>query len=51
MGNRGLCGKQINVTCKDDAGGPGTNSQSPTSGKVACIGTWLACVMDAILGL
>lgn len=51
VGNRGLCGKQINVTCKDDAGGPGTNSQSPTSGKVACIGTWLACVMDAILGL
>ncbi|KAK9985120.1 hypothetical protein SO802_034645 [Lithocarpus litseifolius] len=33
VGNRGLCGKQINVTCKDDAGGPGTNSQSPTSAQ------------------
>ncbi|KAK7839441.1 lrr receptor-like serine/threonine-protein kinase fei 1, partial [Quercus suber] len=33
VGNRGLCGKQINVTCKDDAEGPGTNSQSPTSAQ------------------
>ncbi|KAL4598640.1 hypothetical protein ACB092_11G072600 [Castanea dentata] len=33
VGNRSLCGKQINVTCKDDAGGPGTNSQSPTSAQ------------------
>uniref|UniRef100_A0A2N9H6T3 non-specific serine/threonine protein kinase n=1 Tax=Fagus sylvatica TaxID=28930 RepID=A0A2N9H6T3_FAGSY len=33
VGNRGLCGKQISVTCKDDGGGPGTNSQSPTSAQ------------------
>ncbi|KAB1228042.1 LRR receptor-like serine/threonine-protein kinase FEI 1 [Morella rubra] len=33
VGNRGLCGRQINVTCKDDGGGPGTNSQSPTSAQ------------------
>lgn len=31
VGNRGLCGKQINVTCKD-GGGSSTNSQSPISG-------------------
>lgn len=33
VGNRDLCGKQINMACKDDGGGPGTNPQSPTSGK------------------
>ncbi|KAG6636343.1 hypothetical protein I3843_11G103800 [Carya illinoinensis] len=33
VGNRDLCGKQISVTCKDDGGGPGTNSQSPTSAQ------------------
>lgn len=32
VGNRGLCGKQINVTCKNDTGGPATNSLSPLSG-------------------
>ncbi|KAG6633789.1 LRR receptor-like serine/threonine-protein kinase FEI 1 [Carya illinoinensis] len=32
VGNRGLCGKQVNVTCKDD-GGPGTNSHSSTSAQ------------------
>ncbi|XP_022756423.1 LRR receptor-like serine/threonine-protein kinase FEI 2 isoform X5 [Durio zibethinus] len=31
VGNRGLCGKQINITCKDDHGGATTNSKSPTS--------------------
>lgn len=29
VGNRGLCGKQINITCKDDSGGAGTKSQPP----------------------
>ncbi|XP_062146127.1 LRR receptor-like serine/threonine-protein kinase FEI 1 [Alnus glutinosa] len=33
VGNRGLCGKQINMACKDDGGGPGTNPQSPTSAQ------------------
>lgn len=33
VGNRGLCGKQINMACKDDDGGPGTNPQSPTSAQ------------------
>ena len=32
IGNRGLCGKQINLTCKNDSGG-GANSQSPNSGE------------------
>ncbi|XP_059663043.1 LRR receptor-like serine/threonine-protein kinase FEI 1 [Cornus florida] len=31
IGNRGLCGKQVNVTCKDDAGGPSTYSQPPSA--------------------
>ncbi|XP_022134379.1 LRR receptor-like serine/threonine-protein kinase FEI 2 [Momordica charantia] len=30
IGNRGLCGKQINVMCNDDKEGPGTN-ESPFS--------------------
>lgn len=38
VGNRGLCGKQINVICKDD-GEPGTNSQSSNSGTLLWIGT------------
>ncbi|KAJ6393952.1 hypothetical protein OIU77_023233 [Salix suchowensis] len=29
-GNRDLCGKQIDRTCKDDSGGPGTDGQSPS---------------------
>ncbi|XP_021286467.1 LRR receptor-like serine/threonine-protein kinase FEI 1 [Herrania umbratica] len=33
VGNRDLCGKQINVACKDDGGGATTNSQSPTSAQ------------------
>ncbi|KAK6251648.1 hypothetical protein SCA6_005653 [Theobroma cacao] len=33
VGNRDLCGKQINVACKDDSGGATTNSQSPTSAQ------------------
>ncbi|XP_059441562.1 LRR receptor-like serine/threonine-protein kinase FEI 1 [Corylus avellana] len=33
VGNRGLCGKQINTACKDDGAGPGTNPQSPTSAQ------------------
>ncbi|XP_022756384.1 LRR receptor-like serine/threonine-protein kinase FEI 2 isoform X1 [Durio zibethinus] len=33
VGNRGLCGKQINITCKDDHGGATTNSKSPTSAE------------------
>ncbi|XP_044466646.1 LRR receptor-like serine/threonine-protein kinase FEI 1 isoform X1 [Mangifera indica] len=33
FGNRGLCGKQINVTCKDDSGEPGTDAQFPNSGQ------------------
>ena len=33
VGNRGLCGKQINLICKNEGGGPATNSQSPDSGK------------------
>ncbi|KAF3447897.1 hypothetical protein FNV43_RR08604 [Rhamnella rubrinervis] len=32
-GNRGLCGEQINVSCKNDSGGPSTNSSSPNSGQ------------------
>ncbi|OMO91350.1 hypothetical protein CCACVL1_07139 [Corchorus capsularis] len=32
IGNRDLCGKQINVACKDDSGGS-TNSQSPSSAQ------------------
>lgn len=32
VGNRGLCGKQINLTCKNDTGG-GANSQSPNSAQ------------------
>ncbi|OMO93734.1 hypothetical protein COLO4_16711 [Corchorus olitorius] len=32
VGNRDLCGKQINVACKDDSGGS-TNSQSPSSAQ------------------
>lgn len=31
VGNRGLCGKQINVICKDENGGSAPNSQSPNS--------------------
>ncbi|XP_050375628.1 LRR receptor-like serine/threonine-protein kinase FEI 2 [Argentina anserina] len=31
VGNRGLCGKQINVICKDDNGASAPNSQSPNS--------------------
>ncbi|XWS62308.1 hypothetical protein CRYUN_Cryun07bG0199200 [Craigia yunnanensis] len=33
VGNRDLCGNQINVACKDDSGGATTNSQSPTSAQ------------------
>ncbi|KAJ4729105.1 Receptor-like protein kinase [Melia azedarach] len=33
FGNRGLCGRQINVACKDDGGGSSTNSQSPNSAQ------------------
>ncbi|KAL5550798.1 hypothetical protein UlMin_000974 [Ulmus minor] len=33
VGNRGLCGKQINLICKNDGGGPATNSQSPDSAQ------------------
>ncbi|XP_039029954.1 LRR receptor-like serine/threonine-protein kinase FEI 1 [Hibiscus syriacus] len=34
IGNRGLCGKQINVACKDDSGGGGsTYFGSPTSAQ------------------
>ncbi|KAH9753597.1 LRR receptor-like serine/threonine-protein kinase FEI 1 [Citrus sinensis] len=33
FGNRGLCGKQINVTCKNDSGGSTTDSQSPNSAQ------------------
>ncbi|EXC35164.1 LRR receptor-like serine/threonine-protein kinase FEI 1 [Morus notabilis] len=33
VGNRGLCGKQINLTCKNDSGGPATNSQSSNSAQ------------------
>uniref|UniRef100_A0A6M2ENX2 non-specific serine/threonine protein kinase n=1 Tax=Populus davidiana TaxID=266767 RepID=A0A6M2ENX2_9ROSI len=29
-GNRDLCGKQIERTCKDDSGGPRTDGQSPS---------------------
>ncbi|KAK6942179.1 Protein kinase domain [Dillenia turbinata] len=29
VGNRGLCGKQINLTCKDKTGGPPGNSPPP----------------------
>ncbi|KAJ6703820.1 LRR RECEPTOR-LIKE SERINE/THREONINE-PROTEIN KINASE FEI 1 [Salix viminalis] len=29
-GNRDLCGKQINRTCRDDSGGSGTDGQPPT---------------------
>ncbi|KAG8484341.1 hypothetical protein CXB51_022811 [Gossypium anomalum] len=32
VGNRGLCGKQINVACKDDNGAM-TNSRSPSSAQ------------------
>ncbi|KAK8997968.1 hypothetical protein V6N11_012503 [Hibiscus sabdariffa] len=32
-GNRDLCGKQINVVCKDDSGGATTYSGSPTSAQ------------------
>ena len=31
-----MCGKQIDRTCKDDSGGPGTDGQSP-SGKLASV--------------
>uniref|UniRef100_A0A9I9DBL6 non-specific serine/threonine protein kinase n=1 Tax=Cucumis melo TaxID=3656 RepID=A0A9I9DBL6_CUCME len=33
VGNRGLCGKQVNVICKDDNAEPGTNSESTSSGQ------------------
>ncbi|KAM7490764.1 hypothetical protein LguiA_033685 [Lonicera macranthoides] len=33
VGNRGLCGKQINVACKNDTGGPSANSQPPGGKK------------------
>ncbi|KDP39728.1 hypothetical protein JCGZ_02748 [Jatropha curcas] len=33
IGNRGLCGNQINMACKDDNGGPATSSQSPQSAQ------------------
>ncbi|KAK6944449.1 Leucine-rich repeat-containing N-terminal, plant-type [Dillenia turbinata] len=29
VGNRGLCGKQINLTCKEETGGPPNNSPPP----------------------
>ncbi|XP_048319456.1 LRR receptor-like serine/threonine-protein kinase FEI 1 [Ziziphus jujuba] len=32
-GNRGLCGMQINVTCKNESGGPSMNPSSPNSGQ------------------
>nr|DAD24933.1 TPA_asm: hypothetical protein HUJ06_026397 [Nelumbo nucifera] len=31
VGNRGLCGKQISVTCKDETGEPSTKPQPPIS--------------------
>ncbi|XP_052887575.1 LRR receptor-like serine/threonine-protein kinase FEI 1 isoform X2 [Gossypium arboreum] len=34
VGNRDLCGKQINVACKDDNGGATPYSESPTSAQV-----------------
>lgn len=33
VGNRGLCGKQINVACKDAAGRSGASSNSSSSGQ------------------
>ncbi|PON94658.1 LRR receptor-like serine/threonine-protein kinase [Trema orientale] len=33
IGNRGLCGNQINLTCKNDSGGPASSSQSPDSAQ------------------
>lgn len=33
VGNRGLCGQQLNVACKDDRGGPTTDSQFPGSAQ------------------
>ncbi|KAG1362746.1 LRR receptor-like serine/threonine-protein kinase FEI 1 [Cocos nucifera] len=33
VGNRGLCGKQIGVVCKDEAQPPSIDSQPPTSGN------------------
>ncbi|KAJ8774149.1 hypothetical protein K2173_009580 [Erythroxylum novogranatense] len=33
VGNRGLCGKQIELACKDVTGGPSTDSQSSQSGQ------------------
>lgn len=33
VGNRGLCGKQINLACKDAAGGSGGSSNSSSSGQ------------------
>ncbi|CAK9140585.1 unnamed protein product [Ilex paraguariensis] len=34
VGNRGLCGKQVNLACKDDVGGPTTYSQPPNSAPI-----------------
>ncbi|KAK3034908.1 hypothetical protein RJ639_034150 [Escallonia herrerae] len=33
VGNRGLCGKQINTICKDDAGGSASDSQPPITAQ------------------
>ncbi|KAA8528184.1 hypothetical protein F0562_035565 [Nyssa sinensis] len=33
VGNRDLCGKQLNVACKDEVGGPSNFSQSPLSAQ------------------
>ncbi|KAK3038214.1 hypothetical protein RJ639_029654 [Escallonia herrerae] len=33
VGNRGLCGKQINAICKDDAGGSASDSRLPVTAQ------------------
>lgn len=47
VGNRGLCGKQVSVICKDDNTGSGTNPEYPSSGDHCSwpFGIWIVLVI------